>query len=257
MTEPKAPARRLLVTDLDGTLVGDAEGLARLKATLAGFRDQWGLVYATGRTMTQARRLAREEDLPEPDIWITEVGAAITYPGGRTDEEWAARMAEHWDRALVERTVMAIPAMSRQPEDAMGRFKLSFRIAPDAAKIVLPALGQALRDQGVPVLLIYSSQRDLDVVPATAGKAAAVRHVMKDLGLTSADVLTAGDSANDHDMLCHGGPAVAVGNALPELIEAGLPPTVLRARARCADGILEALGHYGWLPELPAGAGSR
>ena len=60
-------------------------------------------------------------------------------------------------------------------------------------------------------------------------------------------VLACGDSANDRDMLCLGGPAVAVANAHAELTESGLPATVLRARASYADGVVEALRHYGWL----------
>ena len=60
--------------------------------------------------------------------------------------------------------------------------------------------------------------------------------------------MTCGDSANDRDMLSMGGPAVAVGNALAELVDGPLPATVHRATGRGAGGILEALGHYGWLP---------
>lgn len=240
------PTRRILATDLDGTLVGNSEGLARLKTVIERYRDQWLLVYATGRTLTQARRLQEEEHLPEPDVWVTEVGAAITFSGGRVDQDWRRKMAEHWDRALVEQVAMGRPEMARQPEDAMGDFKLSFRLTPEDAERVLPELRETLGRAGVPVLTVYSSYRDLDIVPAAAGKGAAMRHLMSHYNVPLDQLLTCGDSANDRDMLCLGGPAVAVGNAHEELVGTGLPDTVLRARGHCADGILEALQHYRW-----------
>lgn len=247
MERKHARRARMLVTDLDGTLVGHPAGLARLKGILPDLRRDALLVYATGRTWGQAKRLQAEQDLPEPDVWVTEVGASITYSPDDHDLAWDAQIATHWDRAAVERACMNEPTMVRQPEEAMGVFKLSFRLTPEDAAAVLPGLGARLQAQGVPVLLIYSSQRDLDVVPAAAGKGNAVEHLMRRYGIPLDRVLTCGDSANDRDMLCLGGPAVAVGNALEELVGLPLPPTVYRARGQSAEGILEALAHYGWL----------
>lgn len=241
------PGRRILATDLDGTLVGHPEALARLKTVIERYREDWLLVYATGRTMFQGRRLQQEEQLPEPDVWVTEVGAAITYAEHGPDETWQARMAEGWDREVVERLAYAHPAMTPQPEEAMGPFKVSFRIAPEHATHVLPRLERQLAEAGTPALLIYSSQRDLDIVPATAGKAAAIRHLSRRYDVPLSQILTCGDSANDRDMLCLGGPAVAVANAHEELIGLPLPETVLHAQGQCADGILEALHHYSWI----------
>lgn len=238
---------RILATDLDGTLVGNREGLARLKAVLEANVGRWYLVYATGRTMSQGRRLLEEEGLPEPDAWVTEVGAAITYRGGRVDEAWRDRMAAHWDRATVERLAREWPDLTPQPVEANGDFKVPFRVSPAAAAEIFPVLTARLREAGTPARLVYSSARDLDIVPEAAGKAAAVQYLMDKFQVGLADLLTCGDSANDHDMLCLGGPAVAVGNAHAELFDAGLPTTVLRARGHAADGILEALTHYRWI----------
>jgi sucrose-6-phosphatase len=241
------PPSRILATDLDGTLVGNRQGLARLKEVLAAHAGRWYLVYATGRTMAQGRRLAEDEGLPEPDAWVTEVGAAITYRGGRVDEDWRSRMAAHWDRDVVARTARQWAELTPQPPEADGPFKVPFYVEPAAAAEIFPVLDARLREAGTPARLVYSSQRDLDIVPEAAGKAAAMRHLMAHFGVQLADMLACGDSANDRDMLCLGGPAVAVGNAHAELTEAGLPTTVLRARGHAADGILEALAHYRWI----------
>lgn len=248
-----APTRRILATDLDGTLVGNPEGLSRLKQVLAGHQERWHLVYATGRTLMQARRLQAEEGLPEPDVWVTEVGASITYRDHGADAGWRDRMARHWNRDAVERLAALWPELVHQPVEAFGPFKVPFRIRPDEAARVLPQLERQLREAGTPALLVYSSARDLDIVPAAAGKAAAMKHLMARFDVGLCDVLTCGDSANDRDMLCLGGPAVAVGNAHDELVGSDLPDTVLRARGWCADGILEALMHYRWIDARSVG----
>jgi sucrose-6F-phosphate phosphohydrolase len=245
-------AKRMLVTDLDGTLVrydlaGQDPGLGRLLGALPALRQDALLVYATGRTMAQARRLQAERDFPEPDAWVTEVGASIAYAAGGCDLAWDARIAKAWHRATVERTCDAEPVLVRQPEEAMGVFKLSYRLPPAAAAAVLPGLGARLHALGVPVRLIYSSQRDLDVVPAAAGKGNAIAYLMRRYGIPLGRVLACGDSANDRDMLSLGCPAVVVGNALDELLGGPLPATVYRASGCGPDGILEALAHYGWL----------
>lgn len=244
---------RILATDLDGTLVGNREGLSRLKGVLQAHAGRWMLVYATGRTLSQGRQLQEDEGLPEPDVWVTEVGAAITYKDEGPDLAWREKMAAHWNRDFVERTALAWPELTPQPVEANGDFKVPFRVAPADAAEIFPVLTERLNAGDSPALLVYSSQRDLDIIPAAAGKGAALSHLMARFGIGLADLLTCGDSANDRDMLCLGGPAVAVGNAHAELVETGLPTTVLRAKGHAADGILEALTHYGWLELDPPG----
>lgn len=236
--------RRLLVSDIDGTLVGDPAATRRLAEVLATRRDRILLAYATGRTLTQCRALIDDPDVPSPDVWITEVGAAITFQDAGVDEGWRARMQAHWHRETVQRLADGWPELTPQAAIADGPFKVPYRIAPADAAVVLPQLAAQLREAGTPAHLVYSSARDLDIIPAAAGKGPAVLHVANRLGVALEHVLTAGDSANDQDMLTLGCPAVRVANAHAELV---VPPTVLRATSSYADGVIEALGHYGWL----------
>jgi sucrose-phosphate synthase len=240
---------RLIATDLDGTMVGDADGLGRLLPLLASRRGAWRLAYVTGRTLPMARRLAEEEGLPEPDVWVTEVGARITASDGRPDAGWAARMAADWRREVVAATAGAFAALSPQPPEAQSDLKVSYHLQPHIAPHVLSALQRALAAAGAPALLVYSSARDLDIVPAAAGKGGAVQHLMSRFGVPLDRLLTCGDSANDRDMLCLGGAAVAVGNAHGELFDPPLPHTVYRANDPSAAGILEALHYFRWLEE--------
>jgi len=237
--------RRLLATDLDGTLVGDRRALVQLRRVLADRRGTWQLAYVTGRSLASARALALEELLPAPDAWVTDVGTAIADAAGQPDAGWAAAIAPGWDRAAVAEVAAGWPALRPQPAAGQGPYKLSFHVGPaDAA--CLPALAAALAAAGQAVRLVYSSERDLDLLPARAGKGAALAYLAARLGLPAGAVLACGDSGNDRDMLAHGGPAVAVGNSQAELL-ADLPGHVYRARGACAAGILEALHHYAWI----------
>ena len=71
------------------------------------------------------------------------------------------------------------------------------------------------------------------------------------LGIEPHDVITAGDTGNDLDMMRSelGFRCIAVGNSADELRRV-TEPQIYHARAPYAAGIAEGLGHYGWLPGL-------
>ena len=79
------------------------------------------------------------------------------------------------------------------------------------------------------------------MLPARAGKAAAMRRLAAHFGVPPGAVLAAGDSGNDLDMLRAAPRAVVVANASAEL--AGLPPRpgLHRAAAAHAAGVLEGI----------------
>jgi sucrose-6F-phosphate phosphohydrolase len=237
--------QRLLATDLDGTLVGDRAALEALCGVLAPWRGTWRLAYVTGRSLASAQELARLEGLPDPDAWITDVGTAICDANGRPDLRWAAALRTGWDRERVVRVAGAWPGVRPQPPACQGPYKVSFYVDP-AAATTLPALAATLAGAGQPTRLVYSSGRDLDLLPPRAGKGAALAYLARRWGLASSQVMACGDSGNDLDMLAHGGPAVAVGNSQAELLSR-LPGDVYRARGSYAAGILEALLHYAWI----------
>jgi len=104
----------------------------------------------------------------------------------------------------------------------------------------MPLLINALSGLAVRVIV---SDRNVDIIPAAAGKGPALKYLVSRLNLPSEKVLVCGDGGNDLDMLQMGyrGVIVANGEILPSL----LPSTVYRASRPHAGGILEALQHYG------------
>ena len=233
--------RRVLVSDMDGTLTGSRAGVRRLTEVL---RDgSLPLVLSTGRSLPEARRILARWRLPEPAVFVTAVGTEIHVPDARgrarLDEAYAAQVGRHWDRGAVCAALRAGGA-TFQRDIEQRRWKLGLRGDAREARRV-EAL---LRDAGLAATVTPSHGRFVDVTPAGVDKAAALRYVAGRWGLTAASCIACGDSGNDAAMLRAAGWAVVVANALPELDGLG-GPRVLRTRAPHAEGIVEALAGLG------------
>ncbi|MCY3537641.1 MAG: sucrose-phosphate phosphatase [Cyanobacteria bacterium MAG IRC3_bin_20] len=237
----------LLVTDLEHTLVGDGQALARLNQTLRTLRSRINLVYATGRSLAGARQLQREEDLLEPEGWATGVGSALLWRG-EPDLAWDRRLQRHWDRPALSRLLANWSDLILQPASEQTPYKLSYELAKPrlgtAAHQFEQRLRATLRQAGLQAQVVFSSGCQLDLLPPAAGKGAVSGYLQQKLGLQPGQVLCCGDSGNDRSML--GGPwwGVMVRNARPELLawwRQVRPDTLLRSHHHHAGAILHAL----------------
>lgn len=232
--------RRLLVSDLDGTLLGDDAALGRFGRWFRANRASWLLAYATGRTFESVDELVGQGRLPRPDAVISSVGTAIHEPGGLPWPAWAIGL-DGWDSATVHRTLRSA-GLTPQPPEAQSPVKASFA-APDLSDEMLDDIRRRLRSAGVAATVVYSSARDLDVLPADAGKGLAVRHVARTWGLSGDRVVACGDSGNDLDLLTSGFRGVVVANAQPELRRLS-SPAVYHSTLAFADGVLDGVRHW-------------
>lgn len=238
--------RLVLATDLDDTLVGEPEGLTELWRELAKLKP-YRLVYLTGRSLEQVRLLMDEAGLPVPDVLATDAGTQIWRPSSQggfvEDSGWARRMEPGWDGPAVKRAAARVAGLEPQPVKA--RWRASYWLTEDEAA-VLPRLRQALEEAGLQVELVVSAGLYLDLVPAHAGKGAALRYLLEEEGWPREAVLVCGDSGNDRSMLEAGFRAVVVANHRPELAPLRGRPWVYFAKSPAAWGILEGLRHHGW-----------
>lgn len=240
----------LLASDLDGTLIGDPAALRTLNAALLAARPMVAIAYVTGRTLASALDLLAEADLVPPDVIIASVGTAIHYaPDWRLDAGWERRIAPDWCADRVDAVAGFFPELRRQPPHAQGPHKRCFLVDEADAGSAVPALRRALRQQRVRAQVVFSSGRDVDVIPFRAGKGQATLYAAARLGISPDRVVACGDSGNDVDLLAMGGRAALVGNALPELRRFA-PPGAYFATATYAAGVHEALAAFGLL--LPA-----
>lgn len=233
-------ATHFLATDLDGTFVGDAGGL---KALLRHFEEApytVSLIYITGRHYASACSLIESEGLPHPDVLVTDIGTSIYW--GETlelDEEWNSRMTRGWEPGRIKELAAGFPGLT--PQELPDERRVSFYA--DSLETARK-FESILKAHHIEHKLIYSTGRDLDVLPTASGKGAALSYLRDQEMFKDAAVLVAGDSGNDREMLTLGLPAVIVGNGHPELEDIVENHTIYRAKARCAGGILEAWQHF-------------
>jgi sucrose-6F-phosphate phosphohydrolase len=240
---------RLFASDIDGTLLGKADAALAFRLTWEGLEEKKRplLCYNTGRLLDDTLGLIRKKLLPEPDFLICGVGTVI-YDFGRKEElkSFQDILEEGWDRNAAEEVMRErFPDARLQPAHYQNPYKSSWYLE-DADPRALAKLEKALGKRGLEVHVVYSSQRDLDILPKYANKGNALDWLIKRLKIKRAAVAVAGDTGNDTAMLCvEGVRPIVVGNAQPELHEATVGRGAFFAEECFADGVLEGLQALG------------
>ena len=248
------PPIRLFSADLDGTLLGNPESTHRFKTAWESLDPATRplLVYNSGRLIDDLRRFIDDGTLPRGDYWIGGVGTQVfDVKSGRLLDELRGHLAEGWDLARVREITGRYPGVRLQPDQYQHEFKSSWFLE-HATPAAIRELKRLLTEAGVNATLVYSSSRDLDVLPRNATKGGALRWLCERLGIPLATVLVAGDTGNDASMFrLPGVRGIIVENALPELYEATVDVPTYSSRQILAEGVLDGLCHYGVVGALP------
>jgi len=250
------PTIRLFCSDLDGTLVGNPESSQRFKTAWEKIPERRRplLVYSSGRLVDDMHRFFEETTvLPKPDYSIAGVGTQVyDERNGRMLEEFNEHLAAHWNLDRVREIASHFPGLRPQAPEFQHAFKSSWFI-DHATPAVLRELKEQLTKAGVKVKVVYSSGRDLDILPHNATKGGALEWLCQRLGIPLAQVLVAGDTGNDSSMfLLPGVRGIIVENAQPELFEATVDIPTYTSRYVMADGVLDGLRHHGVITRRPA-----
>jgi len=246
---------KLFCSDLDGTLLGNPEASRR-------FKDSWMtlskrhrpiLCYSSGRFVEDIVNLLKTEVLPWPDFIIGGVGTQLYNVHAKEPvTEFNEEFQEGWDLAEVEKILSVFPGVIRQPPEFLHPYKSSWYLH-QASNETITVLRNQLSNAGLKANVVYSSGRDLDVLPANADKARALKRLCERLKIPLNSVLVAGDTGNDSGMfLLPEVRGIVVENAQPELYEVVVHlPTYSSTRA-FADGVLQGLAHFGVISKLPS-----
>jgi sucrose-6F-phosphate phosphohydrolase len=246
----------LFVTDLDHTLVGDDSALEKLNQRLAYHRDEYGtrIVYATGRSIDLYKELEAEKNLLTPDALISSVGTEIystCQDKGVLDLDWFNQLSDGWNRDLIVQIASNFAQLTPQIKTEQRQFKASYHLDQQSAQIVLPQLDAALRMQNLKFKFIYSTGKDLDIIPYQADKGLAVKFIQSKWSIAANQTVVCGDSGNDIALFeVDEVRGIIVGNASSELqhwLEKNTANYRYRAKAFCAAGILEGLHHFAFL----------
>ncbi|TKB40862.1 MAG: HAD-IIB family hydrolase, partial [Mesorhizobium sp.] len=145
----------------------------------------------------------------------------------------------------VDAVLASLKDTVRQPDIYQHAFKSSWYLH-DASPDVLAGIERALDEAGLSVTMIYSSGRDLDVLPRSADKGQALAWLCNELGIGLDEVVVAGDTNNDRSMFdLPGARGIVVANALPELRDMARDnPLIYSAREQFALGVVEGLVHW-------------
>lgn len=241
---------RLLITDIDNTLIGDDEACHELVELLRKHRDTLGFGIASGRSLELVKEALEEHGITDIDLVISSVGAEVYYGSDLTpDRGWASQLRAKWKPDRIRDALDALDFLHIQKRDfAQREFKISYDLVgdidPDEAE---PMLHRALDSTGSAYSLIISHGAFVDVLPHRASKGKAVRYLARKWNIPIERVATAGDSGNDRDMLQGRTAGIVVGNHDHELasLKAAKSTRIHFAKGCYAQGIIEGLHHYG------------
>lgn len=247
----------VLASDIDNTLTGDDAALTHLSARLAKRRHNGGLtlLLSTGRRLNQVIDGVTEEGIPAPDAVISQVGTEIYLPPLTYETEPLAKWDQHLhrkfnrDRALE--FLKNIEGLEIQPEMYNTPLKVSCYLdkTPDPEKAAAEIRRRAAPEKDA-YQVVWSSGRDLDIIPAAGGKGKAIQFLVDYLQLQNQPVIVAGDSGNDSSMFDLFARGIIVANAKPELKaaeETRKSGEIFFASKSYAAGVEEGLIHFGVL----------
>ncbi len=236
---------RLLVTDLDGTLVTSSREITprTLAAVRAAQQEGVRVCLATGRMWSSAEPYARRLGADAPAIlyngglvydFATE---AVLYrlPLGYESARAVLEMLREFPSVLPhlyinDRVYAAGPSeLTEQYRrrnglevELVGDLVAFLRLEPMKILIIgtpddlLTVLAQ-IRARALPVHAVFSEPTFLEILPQGSSKGTALEFLAPRLGIPLAEVIAVGDNLNDLEMIQTAGLGVAMGNAPAEV----------------------------------------
>jgi HAD superfamily hydrolase (TIGR01484 family) len=231
--------RWLLVSDLDDTLTGDEAALGRFVAAVSQTPELAVAINSSRPLASIERTLAEFPANWRPAALIGAMGSQIEVRG-KSLPDWPPTF-DRWDRQPVDRALADL-GLAAHRDELQTPHKVSYTVPPDRQ----PAARAAVEATGLDLKIVISGQDNFDVLPAGAGKAAAIRRLVTYFNLPLRDALiVAGDSANDLSMFDLAAQGIVVANAQDELREAVDADRVYFASQARAAGVLAGLAHWG------------
>ena len=221
-----------LITDLDGTLLGDHKALLNFnKFWLSNFKlnSNAKLIYNSGRNIREVLRFNQEINLLLPDVSINNVGSAIFMNDRFTnsmkmDEVWSNILDKNWDNSRIMNYLSNFKDITFNVEENNKFLIYSITTPKVLENFVNEHLDKMIKDFKTENIefkfIIGRDQHNFfpTFCPLKGGKNNANQYILQELNFNIDNMLCCGDSANDIDMLegCRWG--IIVSNSFPELL---------------------------------------
>jgi sucrose-phosphate synthase len=239
---------KLIVTDIDYTLIGDDESLVDFSKTLTEMPKKIGFGVATGRVIESAVEAIKTNNIPMPDLFITSVGSEIYY--NYKDEliystGWDAHISHLWQKDKIIELLSKFDFLEFQEKANQRKFKISY-YTEDCSKNI-DKVRELLIKNKIKFSLIFSHGQYLDILPYRASKGKAIRYLAYRWNIPFERILVAGDSGNDMEMLKGDLLGVVVANYSPELEELKGTRRVYFSGKKYAAGIKDGINYYNFI----------
>lgn len=244
----------LLIVDIDDTLIGNREAVNELILLLKHNHDEIAFGVATGRYKESAADILKMHGIENVDIIISSTGSEIYYgPSYIFDKGYAHHIRVKWKPEKIKAVLKKFDFIGLQKEDNTQRdFKISYYLDSKIDESeAFPVIHTALSEAHLAYNLISSYGTYIDILPYRASKGKAVRYLSNKWKIPLKNIVTAGNSGNDRDMLNGNICGIVVGNYEKELESLRNTNRVYFSRGFFAKGIIEGIGYYGLLNRCP------
>ncbi|HSP75958.1 MAG TPA: Cof-type HAD-IIB family hydrolase [Cryobacterium sp.] len=274
MNHPAEPSDiRLIVTDMDGTLLDDDGNVPEAFWPLLGDLHRAGILFvpASGRQYQTLHGIFGEH---EGLIYIAENGTNVVQDGVSIDLEpvepaiiapivdWVRRTAaagadlgvvvcgarsayiersDEWFVSQVRRYYAAVEVVTDVHAAALDDVVLKLAIY-DPAQAETRS-GPALRGLDLPSEVVVSGENWVDVMRQGANKGRALERLQLQLGISRAQTMAFGDTLNDAEMLDAAGHSSAMANGHPSIRARAVNIAPSNSEAGVISSIHAALPH--------------
>jgi sucrose-phosphate synthase len=239
---------KFIVTDIDHTLLGDNESLDKFVKIVTSVNRQTGFAVATGRTIESTLNVLNENNVPIPDVIISSVGSEIYYNFKRDliySKGWVAHISYQWQREKIISLLKDLRFLKMQEDTAQREFKISYYMEDNSDD--LQQVNDILIKNRIKANVIFSHGQFLDILPYRASKGKAIRYLAYRWNIPYENILVAGDSGNDEEMLKGELLGVVVANYSKELDKLKGRKRIYFAKRDYAGGIIDGIQHYNFL----------
>lgn len=240
--------KKLIVSDIDYTLIGDDKSLNEFDEIIKKKNSHVGFAVATGRVVESTVEILKKKNIVMPDILITSVGSEIYYNNNDHliySKGWDAHISHLWQRDKIVQLLTRYDFLKYQELKNQRKFKISYYTFNNKKNI--NRVSELLIKNKIKCNLIFSHGQYLDILPYRASKGRAIRYLAYRWNIPFENILVAGDSGNDMEMLRGDLLGVVVSNYSPELEVLKGANRVYFSPKEFAAGIIDGINHYNFL----------